>query len=181
MSVTEQWRPVVGFEGYDVSNIGRVRSWRPGRRTVGWLPFPRLLHPRAKNGYPAVTLGRGKLPEITKYVHTLVLEAFVGPRPKGMETRHGPGGRWDSSLSNISWGTHRDNMTIDFARDGIVRSRLVRTISDEAARELRRRLTGGESVTRVSREVGISVRTLYRIKNGEVYADLWKDHDVETQ
>ena len=44
------------------------------------------------------------------YVHKLVLEAFVGPCPKGMGCRHYP----DSSpannrLDNIQWGTPKEN------------------------------------------------------------------------
>ena len=48
----------------------------------------------------------------------LVLETFVGPCPKNMECCHGPNGRADHSLRNLSWGTHIKNCTVDKERDG---------------------------------------------------------------
>lgn len=43
-------------------------------------------------------------------VHTLVLTAFVGPAPKGMEARHLNGDGWDNRIENLEWATHYDNM-----------------------------------------------------------------------
>jgi hypothetical protein len=43
------------------------------------------------------------------YVHILVLEAFVSPRPPGMETCHRNGDRKDNRLSNLRWCTHKEN------------------------------------------------------------------------
>jgi hypothetical protein len=46
-------------------------------------------------------------------VHTIVLEAFVGPRPDGLVARHGPlkyeDGTPDNRLSNLEWGTPSEN------------------------------------------------------------------------
>ena len=33
--LTEVWRPVAGFPGYDVSSAGRVRSWWSDARHCG--------------------------------------------------------------------------------------------------------------------------------------------------
>ena len=44
------------------------------------------------------------------YVHKLVLEAFVGPRPKGKECRHIDGDKPNCNLSNLKWGTRKENM-----------------------------------------------------------------------
>lgn len=43
------------------------------------------------------------------YVHRLVLEAFVGPCPEGMECRHLNGKQRDNRLENLSWGTPERN------------------------------------------------------------------------
>lgn len=42
-------------------------------------------------------------------VHRLVLESFIGPCPEGMETRHLNGKHDDNRLSNLCWGTQKDN------------------------------------------------------------------------
>lgn len=106
----EQWRPVVGFEGlYEVSNIGRVRSLDRqignGARGTRFMRG-RLLSakPGSKNGYLYVSVGNTR-----RLVHRLVLEAFVGPCPEGMECCHNDSNRTNNRVENLRWGTRFDN------------------------------------------------------------------------
>lgn len=108
MESTENWRPVPGYEGYyEVSDLGRVRSLdgldNRGRRRNG-----KLLSPSLRSGYRRIQLHRDGMGR-TEYVHTLVLCAFVGPRPSGHEACHGEGGPLDNRLANLRWGTSTDN------------------------------------------------------------------------
>ena len=111
-STVEHWKPVVGYEGlYEVSDQGRVKSL-PGERWNGaaWIQKPGCIRktPIGAQGYPTVDLkhnGHRK----TFTVHTLVLTAFVGPRPTGYECRHLNGVRHDSRLCNLAWGTPSEN------------------------------------------------------------------------
>lgn len=43
-------------------------------------------------------------------VHVLVLEAFVSPRPSGMDGCHIDGNPENNALPNLRWATHKDNM-----------------------------------------------------------------------
>lgn len=105
----EQWRAVVGYEGaYEVSNLGRVRSvdrvTTHGRRWRG-----RMLRQRTTCwGYAEVQLRWGDQPEHKK-IHTMVLEAFVGPRPEGLEARHRDDDKSNNQLDNLMWGTSAEN------------------------------------------------------------------------
>jgi hypothetical protein len=96
----EEWRPVPGFEGqYAVSNLGRCRSLdRTVMKTTRGRPVPHRLKGRVLT--PG-TGGRGYLivamHSACTYVHRLVLAAFVGPRPAGMEAAHGNGDKTDES------------------------------------------------------------------------------------
>lgn len=105
----ERWRPVVGFEGsYEVSDYGRVRSL-PRRASNGRRLGARILKSQATSyGYLCVFLYRDNGPEFRK-VHTLVLEAFVGPAPAGQICRHLDGNPANPSLMNLKWGTHSEN------------------------------------------------------------------------
>lgn len=101
----ERWRKVRRAPGYKVSSLGRVRSMprtlADGREHSGQMlePYP------DDDGYLCVKI-RGE----TVKVHHLVLEAFCGPRPYGMEGCHGPDpDRTCNVLSNLRWGTHREN------------------------------------------------------------------------
>lgn len=53
----------------------------------------------------------------TTRVHVLVLEAFDRPRPKGAVCRHLDGNPINNHLSNLAWGTHKEN-TEDRKRHG---------------------------------------------------------------
>ena len=71
--LTEDWRPVVGYEGwYEVSSLGRVRRARPGLGArVGHILSPQL----SNNGYLMVPLCREGCRRY-RSVHRLVGEAF---------------------------------------------------------------------------------------------------------
>lgn len=99
----EEWRPVDGFDGYMVSSLGRVISYRQTRS--GHV----MAQAIDNYGYPTVSLTRnGKYRPYR--VHGLVARAFHGPRPDGKEARHLNGVKTDCRASNLQWGTHRQNM-----------------------------------------------------------------------
>ena len=117
----ERWKPVNGHEGiYEVSSHGRVRSVD---RTVNYSNG-RVRHIKGRvrcatldrYGYPIVDLwkqGKGQ----TRTVHSLVAEAFVGPRPDGMQVCHNDGDPTNNRVDNLRYGTHSDNM-LDRVRHG---------------------------------------------------------------
>ena len=59
-------------------------------------------------GYLQVSLSKDHR-KVVRKVHGLVLEAFVGSRPQGMECRHLNGDQRDNRLENLAWGTHKEN------------------------------------------------------------------------
>ncbi len=114
----EEWRPVVGWEGlYEVSDLGRVRSL--DRMVSSGLGRTKLYRGRVlvgkiapSTGYRVCTLTSGAGRRKYALIHRLVLEAFVGPCPEGMECCHGDGDRANASLTNLRWDTRSAN-TID--------------------------------------------------------------------
>ncbi len=114
MSAKEDWRAVPGFEDlYEVSDLGRVKSLARLKRGRGNRMNPlreRILKATPCYGYLQVGLSEDG--QVTyKKVHALVLTAFVGPRPEGMESRHLNGDRRDNHLANLCWGTKLENAT----------------------------------------------------------------------
>ncbi len=105
---SEEWRKVSSFpDWYEVSNLGRVRSWTSTRNKT--LATPTIKKPTLVEGYPVVSLsvdGKSRV----RYTHRLVLEAFVGPRNgDSKQCRHLDGRRNNSRLSNLAWGTAQEN------------------------------------------------------------------------
>ena len=104
----ETWRPVLGFPGYEVSDQGRVKSLAR-RNLQGAMRRERILRTdKTWAGYLLVRLALDGVKH-ARTVHSLVLEAFVGPRPVGLQTRHLNGVRDDNSLVNLRWGTIQEN------------------------------------------------------------------------
>ena len=104
--MAEQWRSVVGFEGvYSVSNQGRVRRDKGGKGIVTGLILKGSL---TKGGYRLVIL-YDKPNQRAVTVHTLVAEAFIGPRPPGYEVNHIDGNKPNNSVGNLEYVTRAEN------------------------------------------------------------------------
>lgn len=101
--VTETWKPVAGHAGYEVSDLGRVRSFRSKNGLGPLKSEPHDIKPWINRGNdrPMVTFtGRKKF-----VLSRVVLESFVGPCPAGMECCHQDGNHHNNHLSNLRWDT----------------------------------------------------------------------------
>jgi hypothetical protein len=119
----ETWKPALGWNGiYEVSDQGRVRSLPretlAGRAGLRLHPG-KVIAPFIRQERRFVNLFDGDK-RATCTVHRLVLEAFVGPRPRGMECRHLDGDPANNHLGNLVWGTKIENET-DKVRHGTKR------------------------------------------------------------
>jgi hypothetical protein len=96
-----RWLPVPGFEDrYLVSDTGVVLC-----HDTDFFPTIR----RDREGYCYVRLSNGHRPQHQRFVHQLVLEAFVGPRQPGQQTRHLDGDKCHNFVENLAWGTPAEN------------------------------------------------------------------------
>lgn len=106
MGEVEKWVPVLGYSGtLEVSDLGRIRSIdRTIVDTLGRVyTFKSVLltQGKLKNGYLAVRLTLHSKSK-TATVHSVVAAAFLGPRPDDQEVRHGPLGKLNNCVSNLS-------------------------------------------------------------------------------
>jgi hypothetical protein len=119
--LTERWLPIPGWEGrYEASGLGRIRSLARVVRTAGgWSQSyrARVMRPNVRlDGRLRVTLCRDGRNHYF-LVHRLVLLAFVGPCPPGMEGCHNDGNPANNHAGNLRWDTHGENM-LDCERHG---------------------------------------------------------------
>jgi hypothetical protein len=99
----EHWLGIEGFPGYEVSDLGRVRRQLASGET-------RLLRATPnKSGHRSVTLRVGGRPR-SLLVHRLVLQAFVGDCPPGLESCHADDDPTNNRLTNLRWGTRAENI-----------------------------------------------------------------------
>lgn len=158
--MSEQWLPVVGHEHYSVSSHGRVRS-----------PSGRIMRAASRSAYPKVNLYLEGVPTC-RYVHALVAEAFLGPRPEGMEVNHIDGCKTNPRLENLEYVAHSENGK--HAHDtGLVRpavsARNARCrLTDTQVRRIRRlALAPAKVLQSLAREMGVSDRHVFHIATGE--------------
>lgn len=172
----EQWRPVVGYEGlYEVSDLGRVRSldrFVSHRYGGQQLKRGKVLAPCChRHGYPKVGLWKNGAQKVP-CVHVLVAAAFLGPCPAGMEVLHGKNGCKDCHLSNLRYGTHKQNGQ-DMLRDGTAQTgtkQHASKLTEEDVREIRESTEPGVTL---ARRYGVGTAQVSRIRNGRNWA--WLD------
>ena len=113
----EIWKDIEGYNGYQVSDLGRIKSLSrlvntgcSGKRFVKG----RVLKPWVNaNGYLTVCLNRK-----TKTIHVLVSIAFLGHKPcgHGIVTDHINNVKTNNSVSNLQLITSRENSSKDRKR-----------------------------------------------------------------
>lgn len=158
----ERWLPVPGMEGaYEVSDMGRVRSLDRlvvnGPRGATRPLRGRVLRIHLAKGYPSVSLGASR----KACVHTLVLLAFVGPRPDGMECCHWNGDPTDNRLQNLRWDTSSNNK-----KDGPTPLRYAASkwrFSPEERDRIRLASSQGKSTRSLARELECSESVVRRV------------------
>jgi hypothetical protein len=99
-NLDEKWRQVPSFKNYQVSNYGRVRPIR--RQAMSKPHFD-------KDRYLQITLYVPGRRYHSKTVHSLVAEAFIGPRPEGLEINHKNGIKHDNTVANLEYLTSAEN------------------------------------------------------------------------
>lgn len=164
----EIWKPVLGYEmSYEVSNYGRVRSVggkdRAGRFRAGRI---RKAVSNGTTGHLFVRLYRDGIGK-NIYVHRMVLEAFVGPRPAGMECRHYPDGSvGNNNLTNLSWGTRSENSHDKYTQGtkDIGESSSTAKLSEEQVKEIiSKHISGKQTQSRLAVDYGVSQSLISRI------------------
>lgn len=98
---TEQWRPIADFDGYEVSDRGRVRSTKRGS--------PRILRP-IRNGHGYLNVGLSRAGVQTRVgIHRLMAQAFIA-NPDGLPmVRHLDDVPDHNVIENLAWGTASHN------------------------------------------------------------------------
>lgn len=164
----EIWRDVVGYEGlYKVSSLGRLRG-SPRQGTDGCIL---KLSPSKPCGYVRTVLYRGGK-GAPKKVHRLVLEAFAGPCPDGMDACHNNGQRDDNRPENLRWGSRKENCA-DAKRHGTFavgerngHAKLTRS-NVEIIRQMR---AEGRTYQSIADRFGVSLQTARSAAKGWTWA-----------
>jgi hypothetical protein len=165
-----QYRDVPDFPGYRIGDDGTVWSCRIFSRWMKDRGAWHRLSPQLRRGYLRVGLQRdGKLH--WRSVHRLVLEAFVGPCPPGMQACHANGDRLDNRLANLRWDTPQANCQDKRRHGTVVRgSRQRRAKLREADVPLVRQMRqAGASYGKIAVRFGVARATVIALLKGRTW------------
>lgn len=148
----------MGYPNYKVGSDGTIWKNLHYGKLISWRKVePTLL----SDGYLCIELSSRNPPVRKQFkVHRLVLEAFVGLCPKGMETRHFPDrDKTNNRLSNLSWGTRSENYKdklvhgTDFVGERNPRS----VINEEMVRKIRKLKETGLTAKQIAFKMKLSI------------------------
>lgn len=106
----EVWKDIKGFNNYQVSNLGNVRSKNWGKRGIC-----RNLVPKKHNrGYLFVELVSDKGEKKAFLIHRLVAEAFIGNPNNLPQINHIDENKLNNKAENLEWCTAKQNTTAYF-------------------------------------------------------------------
>lgn len=131
-------------------SVNRIGKWRKIKRCYS-----------KSIGYYVVNL-KGK----THLIHRLVLLAFVGPCPEGMEGCHFDGNRLNNNLTNLRWDTRKANCA-DTAKHGrmLIGENAPRAkLTNDTVVEIRRLYaTGNYTMQSLSVWSGVNLSSIHNI------------------
>lgn len=168
----EEWRPIPGYDGYEASDQGRIRSVPRKIRCynshgeIGWRTYRgTMLSPGLSSGYSHVQIGKGNYNYSGELVHKLVMLAFVGPPPSpDHEIAHWDGNPANPCLSNLRYATYQQNYE-DQVRHGRVQrgeKHYNAKLTSDDVRAIRR---SKDTNANLSKKYGVSKTTVYEVRN----------------
>jgi predicted DNA-binding protein (UPF0251 family) len=175
----ETWRAAVGFEGvYEISSSGRVRRVLQKSGTQAG----RILKPQYRDpgGYPSVVLyfeQKGRF----RFLHHLVAEAFLGPRPPGKEINHKDGNKRNPNVLNLEYVSPSQNRkhAVDTGLLYVPPERRARgqkigvsKLDPEKIDAIRREHIEGTHVITLARRYGVSRQTIWKITSGQTWKEI---------
>jgi HNH endonuclease len=165
---TEQveWKQIERFEGYRFGSDGRIQTrWGSARggthaakhRTLTDNWFDVKAHV-TRTGYRRVNILEGTKARRAQ-VHRLILEAFVGECPPGMECRHLDSNPLNNRLSNLAWGTPREN-SLDQVRNG---SHPTAKLTEDDVRSIRAEYVKRKNSAMLAKKHNLCISAIQRI------------------
>lgn len=98
----EIFKEINDFEGYYISNLGRVKSCK--RKTEKFIAVKDDTH-----GYLIVKLWKDNK-QYSKKIHRLVAEAFISNPENLRDVNHKDENKHNNCVENLEWISHKDNI-----------------------------------------------------------------------
>ena len=168
----EYWCDIEGYEGYQVSNLGNVRSLdrvvtRKNGRTLTIRGQP-IKPQKNHKGYLRVRLRKEKK-EKALFVHRLTATGFI-PNPKDKpQVNHLNGVKHDNNVCNLEWCTQSENSThaLTYGLMPVGEKHSNSILSSKQVISIKQLLRQKEnSISDIARKFSVGISTVHDIKSG---------------
>ena len=153
----EDWRDVIGFNGYKVNRLGEVKSFRR-------YPEGKFLSPYMdKDGYLCLSMrvnGKSKAEKL----HRAVAKAFIDNPDSLAQVNHKNGHKLDCSVSNLEWSSNIDNQRHAWDNE----LKFIK-LKKEDVRQIKRMISEGLENTTISKIFDVDPSTISNIRTGRIW------------
>lgn len=127
----EVWKDIPSCEGFQASNLGNIR-----RLESDGTYKPKTISRNNKSGYLYVHVGYTAKDYRNRYVHRMVVEAFLGPIDPNKEVDNINTIKSDNRLINLRVVTRKENVNNPLSIKHLKESCKGRVVSDETRRKM---------------------------------------------
>lgn len=154
----EVWKPIPGYEGYEVSNLGRVKSLK--RKN------PKILSQSFLGDYLRVITSMKNVPK-DMLVHRLVALAFLPNPDNKVCVNHKDGCKTNNCVENLEWATTSENQLHSYRilKNPNGRSKLTK----EMIETIKQKVSSGQTRASVAREYNVGKSCISRLIKGKTY------------
>lgn len=175
MDGSVEYREIPNYPGYMACSDGTIVSeWSVGRKPKQTGVWNRVFGTIGAFGYRFICFRRGGLRSgfHRRAVHQLVMEAFVGPKPPGMQCCHNDGNPGNNAIANLRWDTPRGNQLDRFRHGTNIRGEghASALMTNEVVMDVASRLRCGESCHGIAISLGVSDQAILDIRHGRTWS-----------
>ena len=162
----ELWKPITGWQGYEISNFGRARSVKFGKEKVlkfklKWKRRKDRIEKKPNGAYLYLMLrnSNGKKKELA--VHRLVALHFISNPNNKPEVNHIDGIKANCRVSNLEWSTRIENVdhSVNNKLHAFGESNGNSKLTDKTVMEIKELLAEGKLLQK-------DIAKLYRVDSG---------------
>lgn len=166
-----------GYPKYHITNDGKLFSIKQGKV---W----KELKPSLSRGYNRFVLYDENGQDKKFFAHKLVLLAYIGKPPDNMPVcRHLDGNRQNNNVSNLKWGTHKQN-----SNDMILHGRSLKgeknhntILNEESVHKIFSLVADGFSFEKIAKMYKCSATNISNITYREIWGHIDIDPEIENK
>lgn len=165
--MNEIWKAIDGFDGYEVSNLGRVRSVdRVVTTKAGQRKYRGKIRAQSADsrGYKHISFWKNGR-QFGFVVHRLVAAAFLRRMMPGEEVNHDDLDKSNNIDRNFEITTHAVNM-----EHATKAGRMAKKLTEQMVREIKFAFLWGENKINLARQFGVTRAAI----NAIVFGRAWK-------